>query len=155
MNKLFLLPGFILLIACGPLDKRRVYEEMVSIPTEGWPAAKSYTFDIPVTDTSKSYDLMLHLRNSGRYEYSNIWLFIESTSPKGNTLKDTFEISLADDLGRWKGRGVGDINNMLVPYKENVLLPVKGVYQVKITQAMREKTLKNVLDLGIRLQVHK
>lgn len=154
MNKIFTLFVVFILISCGSIDTGKVYEEIVAIPSEGWSASQSYKFEMPVTDTTKAYDILLHFRNTGRYAYSNIWLFIESTSPKGNSLKDTFEIELADNLGRWLGEGIGDVNNLLVPYKENILFPVKGVYQVKITQAMREETLKNVLDLGIRLQVH-
>lgn len=154
MNKLCLLFGFIVFGSCSSIDKNKVYEEIVAIPVEGWHASQNYKFDMPVTDTAKVYDILVHLRNSGRYAYSNIWLFIETTSPKGNSLKDTFEIILADDLGRWLGKGIGDVNNILIPYKENILFPVKGVYQVKITQAMREENLKNILDIGLRLQVH-
>jgi gliding motility-associated lipoprotein GldH len=154
MNKIFILFGFIVFTACSPIDKGKVYDEIIAIPSDGWPASQTLIFDVPVADTAKAYDVVLHLRNSGRFAYSNIWLFIETTSPKGNSLKDTFEIMLADDLGRWLGKGIGDVNNILVPYKENILFPVKGIYQVKITQAMREETLKNILDIGLLLQIH-
>jgi len=154
MNKIFILLGIILCISSCSVDKKKVYEKIVALPSEGWLSSDTYKFDIPVTDTTKAYDILLHLRNSGRYAYSNIWFFIETQSPKGNTLKDTFEIILADDLGRWLGEGIGDVNNILVPYKENILFPVNGVYQITITQAMRDSVLDNVLDLGIRLQYH-
>lgn len=154
MNKILSLFSLVLFISCKPFDTGKVYEDIIAIPSSGWPSSQTYKFDMPVTDTAKAYDLLIHVRNSGRYSYSNIWLFIESVSPKGNSQKDTFEIRLADDLGRWLGKGVGEINNMLVPYKENILFPVKGIYQIRITQGMREETLENILNLGVRLQVH-
>jgi gliding motility-associated lipoprotein GldH len=139
----------------GTCDKGKVFEEIVSIPSGGWAVNQVIKLDVPVNDISKAYDILLHFRNSSSYEYSNIWMFIETKSPKGNSLRDTFEIKLADETGKWFGEGIGDVNNMLVPYKQNILFPVRGIYQVSIVQAMRDSTLKHVLDFGLRLQYHK
>jgi gliding motility-associated lipoprotein GldH len=143
---------FLCLLSC---DKGKVYEEIVEIPSKGWAADQLIKLDMPVDDISKAYDILVHFRNTSRYEYSNVWLFIETKSPKGNSLRDTFEIKLADDAGKWLGEGIGDVNNMFVPYKQNIKFPVRGIYQVSITQAMRDTTLEHVLDFGLRLQFHK
>jgi gliding motility-associated lipoprotein GldH len=141
----------IIVLAC---DKKRVYDNVISLPSKGWETTNLIKFDIPVTDITKAYDIFIHFRNNGSYQYSNIWLFIETVSPNDNSLRDTFEIRLADDSGRWLGKGIGDINEMLVPYKQNILFPNRGVYLVTIQQAMREQTLEHVFDIGIRLQYH-
>ena len=141
-----------LLVSCS---NKQVYEQIHTLPANGWEIDGILHFDMPVTDTTRAYDLLLHLRNKGNYEYSNIWLFIETKSPAGNSLRDTFEIRLTDDSGRWLGKGIGDINEMLVPYKQNVLFPYRGIYAITIQQAMREETLENFLDVGVRLQYHK
>jgi gliding motility-associated lipoprotein GldH len=154
MRKSSIFFALAIVVTCCSVDKNKVYEELATIPVKGWLASEPVKFDMPVNDTTKAYDILLHLRNSGRYSYSNIWFFIETKSPKGNTLKDTFEIMLADDMGRWLGNGIGDVNNLLAPYKENIMFPVSGIYQVTITQAMREESLKNILDLGLLLQIH-
>jgi gliding motility-associated lipoprotein GldH len=156
MNKktstLFL--GFFSLLIFFSCDKEKVYEKVVSVPSDGWTADQIIKFDVPVNDISKAYDILVHFRNSGSYAYSNVWFFIETKSPKGNSLRDTFEIKLADDAGRWLGKGIGDVNNMFVPYKQNVLFPVRGIYQVTVNQAMRDTTLEHVLDFGLRVQYH-
>jgi gliding motility-associated lipoprotein GldH len=138
-------------VAC---ENGNVYDEMVTIPSEGWASDRAIKLDVPVSDISKAYDIFIHFRNSGRYEYKNVWLFIETKSPKGNSLRDTFEIDLADETGKWKGNGIGNVNNMLVVYKQNILFPVSGIYQVTVNQAMRDTTLEHVLDFGLRLQYH-
>jgi gliding motility-associated lipoprotein GldH len=154
-RKICLLSALITIILVGlSCDKNRVYDHLVNIPSEGWAADKTMEFDVPVNDSKKSYDILLHLRNSGDYKYSNIWLFIETRSPGGNTLRDTMEIKLADDNGRWKGKGIGNIHELLVPYKQNILFPDRGIYHIIITQAMREEALKHVLNIGLRLQFH-
>jgi gliding motility-associated lipoprotein GldH len=143
---------FFSFISC---DKGKVYEEIMNIPSDGWAYDKPVKFDVPVNDISRPYDIFLHFRNNGRYEYSNVWFFIETKSPKGNSLIDTFEIKLADETGKWLKEGIGDVNDMFVPYKQNILFPVRGIYQVTIKQAMRDTTLGHVLDFGFRLQFHK
>jgi gliding motility-associated lipoprotein GldH len=143
---------FLIFLSC---DKEKVFEEIVTIPSDGWAAGQVIKFDIPVNDITKAYDIILHFRNSGSFEYSNVWLFIETKSPKGNSLRDTFEIKLADNTGKWLGEGIGDVNNMFVPYKKNILFPVRGIYQLTVNQAMRDTTLEHVLDFGLRLQYHK
>jgi len=144
--------AFLIISSC---DKEKVFDEIVAIPSDGWAADKVIKFDMPVNDINKTFDILLHFRNSGSYEYSNVWLFIETKSPNGNSLLDTFEIKLSDDSGKWLGKGIGDVNNMFVPYKQNILFPVRGIYQVSVTQAMRDSTLGHVLDFGLRLQYHK
>lgn len=135
-------------------DRYKVYDHVIKIPRSGWNADQPVTFDLTVSDTAKKYDLLIHFRNSKSYEFNNVWFFIETVAPNGNMLRDTFEIRLADNSGRWMGKGIGDVNQMHVPYKSNFTFQGRGIYHVKIQQAMREETLENVLDIGLRLQQH-
>jgi len=135
-------------------DKDRVYDHVVALSREGWNAGKGMEFDMPVNDTKKAYDLSIHLRNNGDYKYSNIWLFIEVKSPDGNSVRDTFEIKLANEAGRWTGKGIGNVYELLAPYKKNILFPTRGIYHVTVWQAMRDETLEHLLNLGLCLQYH-
>jgi gliding motility-associated lipoprotein GldH len=147
--------AFLSLILIGlSCDKDMVYDHVVTFSRQGWAGGKAVEFDLPVNDTKKAYDLLIHLRNSGDYKYSNIWLFIEAKSPDGNLVRDTFEIKLANDAGIWMGKGLGNVYELLVPYKKNILFPTRGIYQVTIWQAMRDETLEHLLNLGLRLQYH-
>ena len=135
-------------------DKSRVYDHVYTISDKGWEQDSLLHFSFAVTDTTRPYDILLHIRNGSTYPFSNLWLFIQTTSPAGNILRDTVEIPLADNTGKWLGKGLGDINAMLVPYKRNILFPHKGIYNISVQQAMREQYLKNILDVGVRLQYH-
>ena len=154
-RKLSLLSGIVIFLSIFySCDKNRVYDQVYSLPGEGWNEDSIMHFNFAVTDTSRAYDILIHVRNGGNYQYSNLWLFIRTTAPGGNFLRDTLEIPLADPSGRWLGKGLGDINAMLVPYKTNVLFPHRGLYSITIQQAMRQVSLKNILDIGVRLQYH-
>jgi len=136
---------FILTIGC---QKNELYDQTISFPDDTWNYDQIVDFSLP-------YDLFLQLRNSGIYSYNNIWLFVETLAPNGNLLRDTLEIKLADETGRWLGKGIGNVNEMQVPYKQDAFFLNRGIFKVSIQHAMRDSALVGVMDLGFRLQYHK
>ncbi len=146
----FLIP-LILLINC---TNKPLYDRVDSIPSDGWETGNKLMFEFPITDTTLSYDILFHVRNLQNYSYSNIWLFIEIAAPNSFVKRDTFEIMLADDAGRWLGKGIGNINSMLTPYRIETTFPFRGIYKITLQHAMRDELLKNMLDVGIRVQQH-
>ncbi len=83
-------------------------------------------FDVPVTDTQNFYTIYLQVRNDGRYEYSNLWLFITTSSPTGAVMQDTVECVLAAPDGRWLGRGSGGRFSLEIPYRYQVRFSLRG-----------------------------
>ena len=59
---------------------------------------------------------------------------------------------LADDKGRWYGKGFGDIHELKLPYRSNVFFPLKGEYTFTVQHGMRKEDLKGVYDIGIRIE---
>lgn len=135
--------------ACGQKD---FYLKNVPIEKGVWPAEHFYRFEVPVRDTISSYNIYLQVRNDGRYEYSNLWLFIRTNSPTGTILRDTIECRLSDDQGRWEGRGSGGRFSLEVPLRYRVKFPNPGTYIFEIDQGMRDKELKYIIDLGLRIE---
>lgn len=142
---------FFLLIACS---KHTVTDQVTSIMSDGWEYNDKMAFQYAVSDTSVSYDVFILVRNTMNYSYSNLWLFIETHSPGGYSQRDTLEILLADESGRWLGKGGQSINTLLAPYKMNIHFPERGIYQTTIQHAMRDTVLKHVTDIGLRIQYH-
>ncbi|MDT8400796.1 MAG: gliding motility lipoprotein GldH [Bacteroidales bacterium] len=128
-----------------------IYSESEKIPDYTWDAGNIITFMAPVTDTSNAYDVNLLLRTASSYPYRNLFLFIKTTSPDAYSIKDTVEYFLADEKGDWYGTGLGDINELSVPFKANVLFPEKGTYVFSIQHGMREQNLEGVTDIGLQI----
>ena len=139
----------ILFGACGQKD---FYVRNVPIEKGIWPAERFYRFEVPVRDTVSSYNIYLQVRNDGRYEYSNLWLFIRTNSPTGAILRDTLECRLANEQGRWQGTGSGGRFNLEIPLRYRVRFPNPGTYIFEIDQGMRNKELKYITDLGLRIE---
>ena len=154
MNKVgfqFVISGFLLLliVAC---DRNRVFEEYQPIPSSGWHKDALINFNVPIQDTIKNHNLFINVRNDIKYNYSNLWLFIEIEQPGDISVTDTFELSLADPSGKWLGDGFGGVKTRQVIYKRNVFFPVGGEYSFNIRHGMREEELPGITDIGLRVE---
>lgn len=133
-------------------DKTVVYEKYQAIPESQWHKDSLVVFQVPVTDTLQNHNLLIDIRNETSYPYSNLWLFIEIIHPEGKTVKDTFELVLADPSGKWMGDGIGAIKTRQTIYRRNIFFPKKGQYTVKIRHGMRENKLNGIHDVGFRIE---
>jgi gliding motility-associated lipoprotein GldH len=148
---IFLLLPALIFIACSD---NRVYDHVESIQEDTWKAGDEINFLVNVSDTLLAYDILIHIRNTNEYEYSNLWMFVETIAPSGAALVDTVEFTLADNSGRWLGKGLGSINSLLFPYKSNIRFPYRGIYEIKLRQAMRSESIQGIKNVGIRIQKH-
>ena len=88
-------------------------------PGYTWNASNIISFEATVKDTTNAYDINLIIRTDKSYPYRNLFLFIKTTSPEEISIKDSVEYYLADEKGNWYGSGLGDVNDLSVPYKTN------------------------------------
>ena len=133
-------------------DKNRVFEQNTPIPKESWNFKNVIHYDVNIADTVRAHTVYLNIRNTGSYQYSNIYLFITTHAPNGSFVKDTFEIKLADERGRWLGNGTGNIFSRQVPFKQNIRFPFRGIYTFDIQHAMWNENLEGITDIGLRVE---
>jgi gliding motility-associated lipoprotein GldH len=148
----FMFLVFFAVIIVYSCDQRRIYEKYTSIPGAIWKRDNIITYNINISDTVTPHNLLVDIRNKGNYRFSNLFLFITISSPDARTVRDTFECFLADEKGKWLGRGIGDIYDNQIPYKKNIVFPKKGKYIFRIEQAMRVEYLADISDVGFRIE---
>lgn len=141
----------LVILSCG---KRIEFEEYASINDYQWDMNDVKSFDVPIQDTTHSFDVFIMLRNNGQYPWRNIHLFVTTTSPAGQQVKDTVEYYLADEMGKWLGSGWGNIWTNQLPYRINVRFPYKGIYEFNVQQGMRNEQLPGILDVGLMIKRH-
>jgi gliding motility-associated lipoprotein GldH len=144
-----LLISIILLASC---NSNVVFTDSQAIPEETWKLMNVPVFKVPINDTINGNNVMFTIRTGSSYPFRNIYLFVTTTSPGGTKITDTLQYNLADEKGKWYGRGFGDIKELDLPYKSNVFFPLKGTYEFKIQHGMRIENLKGVYDLGLRIE---
>jgi gliding motility-associated lipoprotein GldH len=150
MNKCILVVLICLLIvSCTSKD---VYFQYKTIALKGWNKDSLYSFDINIKDTSAFYNVYVNVRNKGEYQYQNLWIFLNKTSPDSIQTKDSIECYLADQRGKWLGTGIGSIMEMSILYQQNVRFRTSGKYIFKIAQGMRDSILVGINDVGMRVE---
>ena len=150
-STVFLLPLllFLLVTSCN-FDK--VFEKTEDIQKSKWDKKQTVRFDINVKDTINGYDIFFTVRNNNDFRYKNLFLFVNTISPNGFNKRDTVELTLADDRGKWLGHGIGGINTIEKAYKRNVRFPVSGNYRIELVQGMRNDILEGIMDVCIRVE---
>jgi gliding motility-associated lipoprotein GldH len=139
----------LLLFAC---DRTRVYEQNVKIPGGTWNKENIIHFRVNISDTVSPHNVYINLRNDSKYAYCNIFLFVSTHAPNGITVRDTFEMTLADAKGKWLGKGIGNAFSNQVLYLKNVRFPYRGIYVFDIEQAMWNTSLAHMIDAGLRIE---
>lgn len=152
INKILsvLIFAFILMVVAS-CSKNVIFTDSVAMPEEIWNLDNIARFSFNVTDTLTSADVSFPIRTGADYPFRNIYLFVTATSPDRKTISDTLQYELADEKGKWYGKGPGDVHELDLPYKTNVFFPRKGTYVFEIRHGMRKGELEGVYDFGIRI----
>jgi len=146
---LFSIFAILSLLAC---DSNRVFETYNEMPDCTWHRDSLVSFDIRITDTKSPHNVLIDLRNEGSYKSCNLFLFVEISSPNGNSIKDTVELMLANQYGKWYGTGIGDLFDHQMMYKRFIFFPDTGIYSFEFEQAMRVEELEHICNFGIRIE---
>ena len=109
-----------LLAGCGPAP---LVAESRDVELEGWASDTPVSFNWNVQDTLLRHDLLLDVRHAQTYPYSNLYVFLTYRFPNGKSRVDTVECTLADERGRWRGSGFGDLVDQRFMLQQGVQFP--------------------------------
>lgn len=137
--------------SCTTID---MYESSVNIPQHAWQSTYKPAFNFRISDTSKPYKIFLVLRHTDKYSFNNIYVNLYIKGPgSDSTIKVQRDLTLGTNDGGWQGNGMDDV------YEHRILLEKQtlkaGDYSFTVEQIMREDPLKNVLNVGLRLEKDK
>lgn len=119
---------------------------------DSWPKDKAAKFTVPVEDTLSLFNFYIDIRHTGKYRYSNLYLFMQTRFPNGTYTRDTLEIMLANVQGKWLGKGWGEIKEDRILLKSKLRFPMSGDYEFMMWQAMRVDTLKAIRSVGVDIE---
>lgn len=139
-----------LLTAC---DNKRIVDVFEPIADKTWSYVDTVSVGFTVEDTTKHYNLYLNVRHSGTYAYRNLYVRMHLTNPEGERGTQVVSFELADAAGKWHGKGLGDLYEYRVKWREGARFKLAGDYQVQIEQFMREDPLPGISDIGLRLEL--
>lgn len=150
-SKYLLLLSLALLFIVSACQDNRVYENYIDIPNHEWNKEHIARFEVEITDSVQVHNIYVNIRNTGKYPYSNLWLFIKQTDPEGKISEEKFECRLASDTGEWYGSGFGNIFDIQVLYKPAIIFTKPGLYTFEMVQGMRADNLPGIVNVGLKL----
>lgn len=141
----------LLLILLTSCDPDMVYDQFSA--TEGgiWGWQDAREFPVEISDTLSMHHIYIQVRHTVDYPMSNLYMFVHVKGPSGQHLKDTVNLVLAEQDGRWTGRGNGKLREIKLLYRSDTRFSEPGTYTFTLEQGMRNPELP-VTDLGIRIE---
>lgn len=152
MKKLNFFCLFLFALLFSSCDSNVVFEDNIKLPENRWSISNVVKLEAEITDSITPYNIYINVRNAGGYQFSNLFVFLTTHTPSGLTARDTVEITLADESGKWLGDGLGDIWDNRVLFRSNFRFPEKGLYKFELEQAMRIDPLPQIMDIGLRIE---
>lgn len=132
-----------------------LYEKNIPVNTYQWNILDTLRYDIEIKDSLQKYDLSISIRHRDQYDYTNLYINIHTLLPNGTTKSELVSLPLCDESGNWLGKCSGDICFSRILLMKKIQFPITGKYRFYITQEMRQQDLKNILDVGMRLEKSK
>ena len=146
-----LLIFILIFLATVSCSHNEIFFEYHSFSNAEWNQNDSVVFNVPIEKNSQLCDVSIEIRNSDAYPFSNIWLYIDFTTSGGNIVNDTIGKDMADEYGRWLGKGLSLYNRSITYKPPFILFPDSGMYVFSIRHAMQVNPLKGISDIGLKV----
>jgi gliding motility-associated lipoprotein GldH len=144
-------PIFVLLLSLSTLlygcGDGAFYSKSYEFKDKKWSQQQKPRFIIDFQDTTKLYDFRIALRTTTDYKFNNLWIFLHSKPPYGESVREPYEIKTTYPDGRWIGKKSGSIVEHQLIFKRR-RPPYKGKYVFEIEQGISEKVIDEVLDIS-------
>lgn len=138
----------VLLVSCS---EKAYYEKVYSFESKEWDQRVKPSFTVEIEDTTKEYNFIVTLRTTTDYKFNNLWIFMNTKSPKGEKGREPFQIYITNPDGSWIGKKTGTIVENQLRFNQRKM-PQKGKYKFTLEQAITASTIDEVLDIGLRVE---
>src|SRR6188508_2293600 len=145
----FLVPCALCLSTCTTVD---LYERTVSLPDHEWKTTNKPEFIFTITDTTVLYQVFFVIRHTEKYNYNNIWVNYYYQPPNDTLHKEAREFQLATNEKGWLATGMDDIYEHRIKLAPDAGKLKAGNYKFVLENIMREDPLKEVLNVGVRVE---
>ena len=139
--------GFIgllsILISC---NSDVIYQKSYTFEGNEWKQEVKPHFEFEVKDTAVAYDFIISVRTTTDYKFSNMWVFLNTTTPKGEKGREPHQIFVTYPDGSWCGNKTGSVVENRLIFKRRKM-PYKGKYLFTLEQGITEKKLTDILDV--------
>lgn len=128
-----------------------LYEKSYSFKDTTWSQDVKPKFVVDFTNIESPYTFTISLRTSTEYKYNNLWVFLKTITPDGETVREPYQIKITNEDGSWLGNKTGTIVETPIVFS-NRKLPTKGKYTFILEQGITNKEIDEVQDITLRIE---
>lgn len=145
--------GLTILVCVVSCNQGEAYYKFIPISNHEWDKSQAIFFIVDSSSImpTKNYALSLELSHSINYQYKNLFLVLEHTLQDSISLKDTVEMVLIDDSGKWLGTGNGPTRQLSKLYKTSMKIDTALHNKVTVRHAMRDSKLIGIEKIGLKI----
>lgn len=145
LHKFLPIIGLVLLLAsCGETP---LFTKSVSFKNNEWKQDVKPVFRVNIPDTTNYYNITITLRTTTDYAYSNLWFYLHSKTPKGQTGREPMQLEIANPDGSWIGEKSGTIVTTTAGFNHRKF-PQIGWYTFTFEQGITQEVAKEIIDIS-------
>lgn len=131
-------------LAVSSCQNNTYYHSYQSASTAGWHKNDTFVFSLPNTISPLNYEYEIGIRHKDTYKYRDLWLTIN---------EDTLHLYLADSIGNWKGKGIGNTRQLSSSWDSNKFAK-DSISEFRIIHIMKDSILSDIQDIGLQIKRH-
>ena len=116
-----------------------------------WNRFEKLTFDIPLQEAGKIYDVYFFAAHTMKYEFDNLNFNMVMTAPGGEERIKEYTFLIKRKTGEFTGRCDGDSCTAQVALKKGLEIGKKGMLRVEIEALVPRVEITSLKGVGIRL----
>jgi gliding motility-associated lipoprotein GldH len=139
------------LFSCG---KTTIFEKYEKIENAIWDRNKVITFDVPIKNINKKYNIFIVVRHSEIYPFNNLYIGVDIYTPSGDKRSKDYYLELRNEDRSFKGDGLGEIWDLKVQIMKNVSFTKEGIHKFEISNLMQYPNLPDIMEIGLIVEKH-
>jgi gliding motility-associated lipoprotein GldH len=137
-----------LLASCGDTP---LYTKTYSFDNNRWKQDVKPVFKVNIPDTTTYYNITITLRTTTDYAFNNLWFFLHSKTPLGQTGREPIEMQIANPDGSWTGTTSGTLVTTTAAFNHR-RFPQKGWYTFTFEQGITQEVADEVVDISYTVE---
>lgn len=146
-NKIILL--LIMLMGLYSCGKQTVFEKYEKFENNTWNKSKILSFDVPIDNINKSYDVYVVVKNTDNYTYNNLYIGVYINTPAGDTRFKDYYIDLRNEDRSFTGKLINSLWETKVKIMEKATFTKAGIHKFEIYNFMQYVSLSDINEIGL------
>jgi len=148
--KAIIIPMIITLLLIG-CNNNTVFSEYNKFDDISWNRMDFLNFEVPVQE-NENLDFYIGFRHHTDFPYGFIDVNITFYTPDGEIRSRDYHFNLKNKKSEWKGDGMGELWNIELPIRKNMIFNKTGICKIRIENKMKKMETPGIIEVGLTVK---